>query len=34
MRLASPFDAFFGQGAIMRGRFHGNAPIPNAEEFR
>jgi hypothetical protein len=25
---AGPFNAFFGHGAVLRGRFHGNAPIP------
>jgi hypothetical protein len=33
MRLAGPFNAFCGQGAIMRGRFHGNAPIPSMPSF-
>jgi hypothetical protein len=26
--LARPFEAFFGHSAVLRGRFHGNAPIP------
>jgi len=26
MRLARPFDAFFGHGAVMRGRFHWKRP--------
>jgi hypothetical protein len=33
VRLASPFDAFCGHGAVMRGRFHGNAPNPQFREF-
>ena len=34
MCLARPFDAFFGHGAVMRGRFHETPPIPSANEFR
>jgi hypothetical protein len=34
MCLARPFDAFFGHGAVMRGRFHETSPIPNTNEFR
>ena len=30
VRLARPFDALFGHGAVMRGRFHGNAPNPQS----
>jgi cold shock protein len=26
MGLASPLEAFFGHGAVLRGRFHGNRP--------
>ena len=26
MGLASPFETFFGHGAVLRGRFHGNCP--------